>query len=321
MRLLVTGGAGFIGANFVHRALVGGDEVIVYDALTYAGNPDNLLDLQGHHGYRFVNGDVRDYDALSAAMVGCDAVVHFAAESHVDRSIANPAAFVSTNCGGTATLCEAALTVGVDQLVHVSTDEVYGSVEQGSCTEDDRLVPSNPYAASKAASDLIALAYHHTHGLPVVVTRSSNNYGPLQYPEKVIPLFVTNLLEGRSIPVYGDGGNVRDWCHVDDNCDAIDLVLRIGEPGTVYNVGAGNELTNLELVERLLALCDADPSLVEMVKDRPGHDRRYSVDAARMRALGWYPDRELDEGLASTVDWYRENRWWWEPLLDLPPEQ
>ena len=245
-------------------------------------------------------------------------MVHFAAESHVDRSIADPAPFVSTNCDGTATLCEVALRVGVDRVVHVSTDEVYGSVVEGSSTEEDRLVPSSPYAASKAASDLIALAYHHTHGLPVLVTRSSNNYGPRQYPEKVIPLFVTNLLEGRSVPLYGDGGNVRDWCHVDDNCDAIDLVLRTGEPGTVYNVGAGNELTNLELVDRLLRLCGADPSLVEMVEDRPGHDRRYSVNAARVRALGWRPCWGLDEGLAATVDWYRNNRRWWEPLRDNP---
>jgi len=203
-------------------------------------------------------------------------------------------------------------------VVHVSTDEVYGSVVEGSSTEEDRLVPSSPYAASKAASDLIALAYHRTHGLPVLVTRSSNNYGPRQYPEKVIPLFVTNLLEGRPVPLYGDGGNVRDWCHVDDNCDAIDLVLRTGEPGKVYNVGAGNELTNLELVDRLLRLCGADPSLVEMVKDRPGHDRRYSVNTARVRALGWTPGWGLDEGLAATVDWYRNNRRWWEPLRDNP---
>jgi len=318
VRLLVTGGAGFIGANFAHRVLAGGDQVTVYDALTYAGNPDNLLGLDGHDGYRFVHADVCDAESLSAEMADCDVVVHFAAESHVDRSISDPAPFVSTNCGGTATVCEVALRVGVDRVVHVSTDEVYGSVAQGSSTEEDLLAPSSPYAASKAASDLIALAYHHTHGLPVLVTRSSNNYGPRQYPEKVIPLFVTNLLEGRPVPVYGDGGNVRDWCHVDDNCDAIDLVLRTGEPGMVYNVGAGNELTNLELVDRLLGLCGADPSLIDMVEDRPGHDRRYSVDIARIRELGWTPAWGFDEGLAATVDWYRDNRWWWEPLRDNP---
>ena len=314
MRLLITGGAGFIGANFAHRALAAGDEITVYDALTYAGNPDNLADLDGCGRYRFMHADVRDVDALVVAMADCEAVVHFAAESHVDRSIADPAPFMSTNCGGTATVCEAALRVGVERVVHVSTDEVYGSVMEGSSTEEDRLAPSSPYAASKAASDLIALAYHHTHGLPVVVTRSSNNYGPLQYPEKIIPLFVTNLLAGRPVPVYGDGGNVRDWCHVEDNCDAIDLVLRTGEPGAVYNVGAGNELSNLELVDQLLGLCGADPSLVEMVEDRPGHDRRYSVDTARVRGLGWIPTWGLDDGLAATVDWYRNNRWWWEPL-------
>lgn len=316
MRLLVTGGAGFIGANFVHRAVAEGKQIIVYDLLTYAGNPNNLSDLEGQNGYRFVHADVRDADVLSTAMADCDAVVHFAAESHVDRSILDPVPFVSTNCEGTAIVCEVALQVGINRLVHVSTDEVYGSVDEGSSTEDDLLAPSSSYAASKAAADLIALAYHRTHGLPVMVTRSSNNYGSLQHPEKAIPRFITNLLEGRPASVYGDGGNVRDWCHVHDNCDAIDLVLSEGQPGSIYNIGAGNELTNLELVDRLLALCAADPSLVEMVEDRPGHDRRYSVDATRIRALGWAPSRELDEGLADTVDWYRNNRWWWEPLQE-----
>lgn len=256
--MLITGGAGFIGANFALRAVAAGNQVTVYDALTYAGNPENLLDLVGCEEYAFVHADVLDGKALASAMAGCDVVVHFAAESHVDRSITDPAPFVSTNCGGTAMVCEAALQAGVERMVHVSTDEVYGSVDEGSCSEGDRLAPSSPYAASKAASDLIALAYHQTYGLPVVITRSSNNYGPLQYPEKVIPLFVTNLFEGHDVPVYGDGKNVRDWCHVEDNCDAIDLVLRNGELGTVYNVGTGNELTNLELVDRLLKLCDAD---------------------------------------------------------------
>ena len=312
--MLITGGAGFIGANFALRAVAAGNQVTVYDALTYAGNSENLLDLVGREEYAFVHADVLDGKALASAMAGCDVVVHFAAESHVDRSITDPAPFVSTNCGGTAMVCEAALQAGVERMVHVSTDEVYGSVDEGSCSEDDRLVPSSPYAASKAASDLIALAYHQTYGLPVVITRSSNNYGPLQYPEKVIPLFVTNLFEGRNVPVYGDGKNVRDWCHVEDNCDAIDLVLRNGELGTVYNVGTGNELTNLELVDRLLKLCDADPALVKMVEDRAGHDRRYSLNTTRVRTLGWAPKWDLDEGLAATVSWYRANRWWWESL-------
>ncbi|MBT6281487.1 MAG: NAD-dependent epimerase/dehydratase family protein, partial [Actinobacteria bacterium] len=258
MRLLVTGGAGFIGSNFVHRALGQGDEVTVYDALTYAGNMSNLAGLDDAYGsaaYRFVEGDVCDGDLLAATMAGHDAVVHFAAESHVDRSITDPARFVVTNCQGTATVCEVALRLEVDRLLHVSTDEVYGSIDVGSFVETDALSPNSPYAASKASSDLIALAYHATFDLPVVVTRSTNNYGRFQFPEKVIPLFVTRLLAGGNVPLYGDGGNVRDWCHVDDNCDAIDLALRSGVSGGVYNVGAGNEMTNLDLTGRLLSLC------------------------------------------------------------------
>jgi len=319
MRLLVTGGAGFIGSNFVHRALARGDEVTVYDALTYAGNPANLAGLDGGDGYRFVQGDVCDGGALADAMTGHDAVVHFAAESHVDRSITDPARFVITNCEGTATVCEVALRLGVERVLHVSTDEVYGSIDVGSFVETDSLGPSSPYSASKAGSDLIALSYHATYGLPVVVTRSSNNYGRFQFPEKVIPLFVTNLLEGRRVPLYGDGLNVRDWCHVDDNCDAIDLVLRSGEPGGIYNVGSGNELTNLDLTSRLLSLCGADDSSIEQVDDRPGHDRRYSIDTTRIRDLGWSPQRGLDEGLAATVAWYRDNRDWGGPLLGPRP--
>ncbi len=319
MRLLVTGGAGFIGSNFVHRALARGDEVTVYDVLTYAGNPANLAGLDGGDGYRFVRGDVCDGGALADAMTGHDAVVHFAAESHVDRSITDPARFVITNCEGTATVCEVALRLGVERVLHVSTDEVYGSIDVGSFVETDSLGPSSPYSASKAGSDLIALSYHATYGLPVVVTRSSNNYGRFQFPEKVIPLFVTNLLEGRRVPLYGDGLNVRDWCHVDDNCDAIDLVLRSGEPGGIYNVGSGNELTNLDLTSRLLSLCGADDSSIEQVDDRPGHDRRYSIDTTRIRDLGWSPQRGLDEGLEATVAWYRDNRDWWGPLLGPRP--
>ena len=319
MRLLVTGGAGFIGSNFVHRALARGDEVTVYDVLTYAGNPANLAGLDGGDGYRFVRGDVCDGGALADAMAGHDAVVHFAAESHVDRSITDPARFVITNCEGTATVCEVALRLGVERVLHVSTDEVYGSIDVGSFVETDSLGPSSPYSASKAGSDLIALSYHATYGLPVVVTRSSNNYGRFQFPEKVIPLFVTNLLEGRRVPLYGDGLNVRDWCHVDDNCDAIDLVLRSGEPGGIYNVGSGNELTNLDLTSRLLSLCGADDSSIEQVDDRPGHDRRYSIDTTRIRDLGWSPQRGLDEGLEATVAWYRDNRDWWGPLLGPRP--
>ena len=314
MRLLVTGGAGFIGANFVHRAVDRGDDVTVYDALTYSGNPANLAGLEGRRGYRFVHADVCDGAALTEAMAGHDAVVHFAAESHVDRSITDPARFVSTNCGGTATVCRAALEVGVGRVLHVSTDEVYGSIDEGSFIEADPLAPSSPYSASKAASDLIALSYHRTYGLPVVITRSTNNYGRFQYPEKVVPLFVTRLLRGGRVPLYGDGGNVRDWCHVDDNCAAIERVLVDGVDGTVYNVGAGNEIDNLDLTHRLLELCGADASSIEYVADRPGHDRRYSVDTQRIRALGWAPVHDLADGLAATVAWYRDNPDWWEPL-------
>ncbi|MDP7353365.1 MAG: dTDP-glucose 4,6-dehydratase [Acidimicrobiales bacterium] len=314
MRLLVTGGAGFIGSNFVHRALGRGDEVTVYDALTYAGNMANLAGLDdAYRGstYRFVEGDVCDGDLLAATMVDHDAVVHFAAESHVDRSITDPARFVVTNCQGTATVCEVALRLEVGRVLHVSTDEVYGSIDVGSFVETDSLSPNSPYAASKASSDLIALAYHATFGLPVVVTRSTNNYGRFQFPEKVIPLFVTRLLAGGSVPLYGDGANVRDWCHVDDNCDAIDLALRSGVSGSTYNVGAGNEITNLDLTGRLLSLCGADESSIEYVEDRLGHDRRYSVDTGRIEALGWEPQRGFDEGLAETVAWYRDNPGWW----------
>jgi dTDP-glucose 4,6-dehydratase len=315
VRLFVTGGAGFIGSNYVRRVLAGTDDhVTVFDALTYAGNPANLAGLDADPRYRFVKGDVTDRQAVTEAMAGHDAVIHFAAETHVDRSIASPDEFVRTNCGGTNVVCDVARRLEVARLVHVSTDEVYGSIPEGSFTEIDALGPRSPYSASKAGSDLIALSYASTYGLPVIVTRSSNNFGPYQFPEKVVPLFVTNLLDGHRVPLYGDGGNVRDWCHVEDNCAAIDVVLRRGEPGEIYNIGAGNEITNRELTERLLALCGADHSMIEPVVDRLGHDRRYSIDASKVQGLGWQPRRELGEALEATVAWYRDNRSWWEPL-------
>jgi dTDP-glucose 4,6-dehydratase len=315
MRLFVTGAAGFIGSNYVRMVLQSSDDhVTVYDALTYAGNRESLGDLEGDPRFRFVHGDICDRDALVRAMDGHDRVVHFAAESHVDRSIVSPDEFVRTNCDGTNVLCDVARRVGVERFLHISTDEVYGSIAEGSFTEDDRLAPRSPYSASKAGSDLIALSHHTTYGLPVVVTRSSNNFGPYQFPEKVIPLFVTNLFEGRPVPLYGDGGNVRDWCYVLDNCRAVDLVLRAGQVGEIYNIGAGNEITNRELTFKLLALTGRDDSLIEPVADRLGHDRRYSVTTDKIAALGWRPDHDLDAALALTVEWYRANRAWWEPL-------
>jgi dTDP-glucose 4,6-dehydratase len=315
MRIFVTGGAGFIGSNFVHHLLEhSDDEVTVFDLLTYAGNLANLATVLDDARVTFVRGDICDRGAVAAAMAGHDAVVHFAAESHVDRSIVGPDAFVRTNCDGTNVVMDVARTVEARRIVHISTDEVYGSIAEGSFTEEDRLDPRSPYSASKAGSDLLALSYRTTYDLPVMVTRSSNNFGPRQYPEKVIPLFVTNLLDGRRVPLYGDGMHVRDWCHVADNCAAVDTVLRQGELGQIYNIGAGNELTNVELTDRLLELCGAGPEMVERVADRLGHDRRYSIDTAKVEALGWRPRRDLHDALAETVAWYRENRSWWEPL-------
>ena len=319
MKLLVTGGAGFIGSNYVRWVLEhSDDEVTVYDALTYAGNRSTLEDIESAYGsrYRFVHANICDLDTFTDAARGHDAVLHFAAESHVDRSIAGPEDFVVTNCVGTNAVMHACRTLGIERVVHVSTDEVYGSVETGESTESDPLDPRSPYSASKAGSDLIALSYHSTYGLPVVVTRSSNNFGPWQYPEKVIPLFATNLLDGKKVPLYGDGLNKRDWLFVEDNCSAIDLVLREGKGGEIYNIGAGSELTNRQLTERLLTLSGAGEESIQYVEDRLGHDRRYAVDSSKIRALGWEPSRKFDDALEETFSWYRDNRWWWEPLKE-----
>jgi dTDP-glucose 4,6-dehydratase len=319
MRLFVTGGAGFIGSNYVRHVLTKTDDAVtVFDALTYAGNTANFHDIDGDPRFAFVKGNICDREAVTAAMQGHDAVVHFAAESHVDRSIVSPDDFVRTNCDGTNVVCDVARRVGVERVLHISTDEVYGSISEGSFRETDALGPRSPYSASKAGSDLIALSYRETYGLPVVITRSSNNFGPYQFPEKVIPLFTTNLLDGTTVPLYGDGGNVRDWCYVEDNCAAIDLVLRRGAVGEIYNVGAGNEVTNLDLTRRLLSIVGRDEDSIEYVTDRLGHDRRYSIETAKVRALGWRPERELGEALEATVTWYRANRWWWEPLKARP---
>ncbi len=318
MRLLVTGGAGFIGSAFVRRLLARDDapEVIVLDKLTYAGNLANLAEVDSHPRYTFVRGDIADPVVVEDLAARTDAIVNFAAESHVDRSIDEPGTFLQTDVIGTFVLLEAARRHGHARYVQVSTDEVYGHVPTGHTDEDATLRPRSPYAASKAGGDLVAGAYFTTYGLPVCITRSSNNFGPYQYPEKVIPLFVTNAIDDEPLPLYGDGLQVRDWLHVDDNCAAIELVLERGEPGTAYNIGAGNELTNLDLTRRILALLDKPETLVRSVPDRPGHDRRYAVDSSRIRALGWAPARAFDDALADTVAWYRNRTDWWRPIKD-----
>jgi len=315
MHVLVTGGAGFIGSTLVGQLLRTGDHrVTVLDALTYAGVRSNLAEFDEDPRFRFVHGDVCDRDAVAAALEGCDAVAHLAAESHVDRSLLDPDVFVRTNCLGTNVVCDLAARAGVERFLHVSTDEVYGSIEVGSFSESDMLRPRSPYAASKAASDQIAVAYHETHDLPVVLTRSTNQFGPRQFPEKLVPLFVTNLILGERVPLYGDGLNVRDWIFVSDNCDALRLVLERGQVGSVYNVGAGNELTNAQVTDALLDLLGADGSAVERVEDRLGHDRRYSVTTERIRSLGWRPAHRFEDALAETIEFYRSHPDWWEPL-------
>ena len=321
MRMLVTGGAGFIGSTFVRRVLQGaeptlvGAEVVVLDKLTYAGNEANLAPVATDSGLHFVKGDITEGPLVADLMAGIDTVVHFAAESHVDRSIVGADLFVLTNVVGTQILLQAALAAGVSRFVHVSTDEVYGSIEAGSWSENHPLEPNSPYSASKASGDLLARAYARTHGMDVRITRCSNNYGPYQYPEKVIPLFVTNLLDGLAVPLYGDGLNVRDWLHVDDHCRGIALVLESGRAGEIYNIGGGTELTNTELTSLLLDALDADWSQVQPVADRKAHDRRYSVDWTKIRTqLGYAPRVDFSHGLTETVRWYAEHRDWWEPL-------
>jgi dTDP-glucose 4,6-dehydratase len=318
MRVLVTGGAGFIGSHYVRTVLTGGfpafagASVTVLDKLTYAGNLRNLDPVAGR--FDFVRGDVCDADLLRDVVPGHDVVLNFAAESHVDRSIAGAADFVRTNVLGTQTLMDACLAAGVPRVVQVSTDEVYGSIDAGSWDEDAPLRPRSPYSAAKAGGDMIAMAYAVTHGLPVSITRCGNNYGPHQFPEKVVPLFVTNLIDGLRVPLYGDGENVRDWIHVADHCAGIQLVAERGEPGRVYHIAGTTELTNKELTSRLLEACGAGWEMVEHVPDRKGHDRRYSLDDSRLRALGYRPRVPFEEGLASTVRWYTDNPGWWRPL-------
>jgi dTDP-glucose 4,6-dehydratase len=321
MRILIPGGAGFIGSHYVRTMLAGSypgyeqARVTVLDKLTYAGNRDNLPSATPR--LEFVRGDICDRGLLRELLPGHEAVVNFAAESHVDRSLAGAGAFVRTNVGGTEALLNACLETGVERFVHVSTDEVYGSIDEGSWSEESPLLPNSPYAASKAASDLLARAYWRSHGLDVSITRCSNNYGPYQHPEKFIPLFITNLLESVPVPLYGDGLNVREWLHVDDHCRAVQLVLERGGAGEIYNIGGGSPRTNLAVTERLHELCGAERSLVRHVADRKGHDRRYSLSDRKIRAqLGYAPRVDFNGGLAETVAWYRDHPHWWRPLKD-----
>jgi dTDP-glucose 4,6-dehydratase len=320
MKYFVTGGAGFIGSNYVRGLLAGSwghkvDQVTVFDAFTYAGNPQNLDAVSNDSRLTVIHGDIRIAEDIDAALPGHDIVVHFAAESHVDRSIESSSIFVTTNVLGTQQMLEGSMRHGIKTFVHVSTDEVYGSIAEGSWNEEEPLLPNSPYAASKASSDLLARSYFRTYGYDVRITRCSNNFGTHQFPEKVIPLFVTNLIDGKKVPLYGDGLNVRDWLHVDDHCRGIQLVADGGRPGEVYNIGGGTELANHELTALILATCGFDDNMIVRVADRLGHDRRYSVDWSRIKnELGYSPQNSLEQSIGSVIDWYRNNEAWWRPL-------
>ena len=315
MKVLVTGGCGFIGSNFIRMLLEETDlEIVNLDLLTYAGNLANLKDLDGNDRYTFVKGDIADKATVEKAMDGIDTVFHFAAESHVDNSIADSDPFIRTNISGTKNMLDAAMQKGVERFVHVSTDEVYGSVEEGSSTEEDKLEPRNPYSATKAASDLLVWSYVTTFDFNAMITRSSNNYGPYQYPEKVIPLFVTNLMENKKVPLYGTGENIRDWLYVKDNCKGIFTVGEKGKKGNIYNIGGGNEISNIELTKRILSLMEKGDEMIERVEDRKGHDKRYSLDSSKIKSLGWEPEKSFEQGLKETVEWYKNNEAWWKPL-------
>ncbi len=315
-RIVVTGGAGFIGSNFVRCMLATYPElhIVNFDKLTYAGNLDNLNDLDPAR-HMFVQGDIADKAAILKAMNGCDAIVNFAAGSHVDRSIMGADDFIDTNVTGVYNICEAARELRTPRVLLVSTDEVYGSIDEGSFTEDDPPRPGNPYSASKAGGELIALAHFNTFGTPITITRGSNTYGPYQYPEKVLPLFVTNAIDGQPLPLYSGGeNNVRDWLYVEDHCRGIDLALRKGQAGQIYNIAGGNERRNIVLTRKILDLLGKSEDLIKLVKDRPGHDRRYSISATKLKALGWAPRMDWDQGMALTVQWYRDNEWWWRKI-------
>ena len=323
VEVLVTGGAGFIGSNFVRHALATHDDwrVTTLDKLTYAGRMENLEGVLDHPRHRFVKGDVADAAVASPLVKASQIVVHFAAETHVDRSIQNAGDFIKTDVYGTFVLLEAAReSPGLRRFIQISTDEVYGSVPVGSSRETDELRPRNPYSASKAGADRLAYSYWATYGVPVIITRASNNYGPNQFPEKLIPLFITNLLDDIPVPLYGDGQNERDWLHVNDHCRAVDLLIDRGVPGEVYNVGGGNQVKNVDLTHRILELLGRPKTLITPVADRPGHDRRYSLDTSKLESAGWRPRANFDQGLAETVAWYREHERWWRPIKDEDPE-
>jgi len=313
MRILVTGGAGFIGSNFIRYVLAKNKscEIVNLDKLSYAGNLENLRDIEENGNYTFIKGDICNHRTVEKAIKGCDFVVNFAAESHVDRSIHGADEFVMSNIFGTNVLLEKARMTGVSKFIQISTDEVYGSIQDGPFSEDDPLAPNSPYAASKAAAEHLCRAYFITFGLPVVITRSSNNFGPYQYPEKFVALSITNLIEGKKIPLYGDGKNVRDWLYVEDNCDGIYFVLNKGVAGEAYNIAGGYEMMNMDIVRDILKTMDRDRSMIEYVKDRLGHDRRYSLDDSKLRDMGWKPNHSFEGALNKTVNWYEENRDWW----------
>ncbi len=318
MKLLVTGGAGFIGSNFIRHLLRKYEnyEVINLDKLTYAGNLDNLKDLENNPRYRFVQGDICDSSTVETLSKLVDVIVNFAAETHVDRSILEPGSFINTDVLGTYVLLEAAKKNKHKRYIQISTDEVYGNIENGSFIEEDPLHPSNPYSASKGSGDLLAQSYWVTYKVPIIITRSSNNFGPFQHPEKLIPLFITNALDEASLPLYGDGKNVRDWIYVLDNCKALDIVLHEGMPGATYNIGGGNEKTNIEIAEFIIRELEKPRTIINFVKDRPGHDRRYSLDSSKILNLGFSPRYEFEDALRETISWYRNNVWWWRKIKE-----
>lgn len=315
MKILVTGGAGFIGSNFVHYMLEEHPdyEVVVLDKLTYAGRLENLQDVM--ESITFIKSDICNKEDVEKSMKDCDTILNFAAETHVDRSIIDARDFVRTDVLGTYTLLEASRRFNIDKFIHISTDEVYGSINEGSFTEEDPLKPNSPYSASKAGADMLVRSYHKTYDLPTLITRSSNNYGPFQFPEKVISLFIINLIRGENVPLYGDGLNVRDWIYVLDNCKAIDLVLQRGKAGEIYNIGGGYEITNLDLTKKIIKLMNKGEDSIEYVTDRLGHDRRYSLNCEKIKKLGWRPEVDFEDTLKETIGWYKENEWWWKPLV------